>query len=469
MGLTLNDFFCGAGGMGLGFQQAGFTIVGAWDFDKYAVESYRTNVGDHVQQMDISKMTWEDVPKADVWAFGFPCQDLSVAGKQAGMIKGVTRSGLFFEIMRLLEETRNQKPENLPSIIVAENVKALKRVLPTVKEEYENQGYEMRETLYNSKYWGVPQNRERYFVVGLRKDLNLTFEFLEEQTTYVPKLSSILESEVDEKYYISDEKASKIIEQAKAKTELKNVHACITPDRLEKRQNGRRAKEEEEEAFTCTAQDRHGVLLSKQATVLNKFVEQTGTSMARDYKGFGNQEMTGVLEIANAEERSANKTSQSLQESDGTQKVQQRRTDGPVALQQASLLRSGMCEEVAKDVLEIAKKTRPNEELGVKIQENGNIRPHRMDARKSGLSELNVCYEGNESFTCTASHANKIYGETTNFRVRKLTPREYARLQGFPESFTFVVSNSQLYKQFGNAVTVNVARAIATAFKAVLL
>lgn len=79
---TLNDFFCGCGGLGLGFQNAGFKIVGAWDFDKYAVATYRENVGDHVVQADIQKMCIEDVPKADVWAFGFPCQDLSVAGKQ---------------------------------------------------------------------------------------------------------------------------------------------------------------------------------------------------------------------------------------------------------------------------------------------------------------------------------------------------------------------------------------------------
>ena len=137
---TLNDFFCGCGGLGLGFQNAGFKIVGAWDFDKYAVATYRENVGDHVVQADIQKMCIEDVPKADVWAFGFPCQDLSVAGKQAGIKlecadcgtvwevsaetyseenlcpgcggtnhRAATRSGMFFEIMRLLAEARERE------------------------------------------------------------------------------------------------------------------------------------------------------------------------------------------------------------------------------------------------------------------------------------------------------------------------------------------------------------------------
>lgn len=82
----VNDFFCGCGGMGVGFLNAGYKIAGAWDFDKYAVQSYDHNVGHHVKQADIKEMTWQDVPFAHVWAFGFPCQDLSVAGKQAGLL-----------------------------------------------------------------------------------------------------------------------------------------------------------------------------------------------------------------------------------------------------------------------------------------------------------------------------------------------------------------------------------------------
>ena len=71
--LKVNDFFCGCGGLGLAFQAAGYEIVGAWDFDKFAVETYRENVGDHVQKADIKELHQEDIPQADVWAFGFPC------------------------------------------------------------------------------------------------------------------------------------------------------------------------------------------------------------------------------------------------------------------------------------------------------------------------------------------------------------------------------------------------------------
>lgn len=87
---TLNDFFCGCGGLGLGFQNAGFKIVGAWDFDKYAVATYRENVGDHVVQADIQKMHIEDVPKADVWAFGF-LPGLKRSRKTGGYKAGMCR------------------------------------------------------------------------------------------------------------------------------------------------------------------------------------------------------------------------------------------------------------------------------------------------------------------------------------------------------------------------------------------
>ena len=198
-GLKVNDFFCGCGGMGIAFQKAGFEIAGAWDYDKHAVQSYRENVGNHVQKADIREMKWSDIPKADVWAFGFPCQDLSVAGGKKGMvvkcqdcgcvqeiepgeydgnnrcpecggnnIKADSRSGCFFEMMRLLQETEEHAPENMPAVIIAENVKGLKPYLNVLEIEYRKRGYKAYYQLFNSKYWNVAQSRERYAVVGTR-------------------------------------------------------------------------------------------------------------------------------------------------------------------------------------------------------------------------------------------------------------------------------------------------------------
>jgi DNA (cytosine-5)-methyltransferase 1 len=388
--LRVNDLFCGAGGMGLGFKQAGYRMSGAWDFDKWAVESYGNNVSPKVKQADITLMKGEEVPHADVWTFGFPCQDLSVAGKQAGMIKGETRSGLFFEVMRLLEEVTDK-----PKVIMAENVKGLKKYLPVLEGEYNRVGYRMYVTdqnkgLFNSKYWGVPQNRERYFVVGVRDDIEKEFIFPYQQTDYVPKLSSILEENVDEKYYIDDEKAAKIIEQARERIELKSNHACITPNRVDRRQNGRRAKPDEEPMFTLTSQDLHGIIADpSQAKREGKhriYSETSPTLAARDYK----------------EPRLAVVTTEDIQ-------------------------------SVFTDKDNCAYCCDANYFKGISPGDVGNARrTHVVEER---------------------------------YRVRKLTPREYARLQGFPDDYKFLVSNSQLYKQFGNAVTVNVAKALAESIK----
>lgn len=198
----VNDFFCGCGGMGVGFLNAGYKIAGAWDFDKYAVQSYDHNVGHHVKQADIKEMTWQDVPFAHVWAFGFPCQDLSVAGKQAGLLlkcqdcdsdfaidpsnftgqttcpscgsknyKAASRSGCFYEIMRLIDETREHAPSSLPAVLVAENVKGLTPYIPVLAAELKQRGYIAHVKLYNSKFWNVAQNRERYYIAATRDDL----------------------------------------------------------------------------------------------------------------------------------------------------------------------------------------------------------------------------------------------------------------------------------------------------------
>lgn len=308
--LTVNDLFCGAGGMGVGFKQAGFDIAGAWDFDKYAVQSYKHNVGDHVKQLSILDMTHEDMPNADVWTFGFPCQDLSLAGKQAGLFEG-KRSGLFFEVMRLLDETIEHDVDKSPKIIMAENVKGLKPYLETLENEYKKRGYKMFYALYNSKYWGVPQNRERYFVCGVQESVVTDFVFPTQQELYIPRIFDITEKNVNEKYTLSDR--------------LWGGHL-------------RRKKEHREKG------NGFGYML------YNENDTYTGTLSARYYK-------------------------------DGSEILLEQKGRNP----------------------------------------------------------------------------------------RKLTPREAARLQGFPDSYEIVVSDSQAYKQFGNAVTVNVAQAIAERIKMFLL
>ncbi len=280
--------------MGIAFRDAGFEIAGAWDLDKYAVQTYRENVWPGVEQRDIKELTYKDIPQADVWAFGFPCQDLSVAGKRRGMrleclgcglelavspegyekcicpecgggsFRAASRSGMFFEMMRLLEETGRDAPGSLPAVIIAENVKGLRPYLPVLEQEYGRLGYTAHVKLFNSKFWGVAQNRERYAVVGTRDCLGLEFSFPEECRGHIPRLSSQLEKEVDGKYYLPEWKQEAIIAQAAERVRLENCHACIAPDYVAKRQHGPRARAEEEPMFTLTVRDVQGVIIREE-------------------------------------------------------------------------------------------------------------------------------------------------------------------------------------------------------------
>lgn len=162
------DFFAGIGGFHSGLEKAGMKCIGWCEFDKFAQKSYRamydtTNLwfGE-----DVTRVKGSELPKADLWTFGFPCQDVSVAGKRKGLKEG-TRSGLFYEMMRLLDECKENKPE----WIMCENVKNLLSIdngigFLEVVGEMAERGYAVEWKVYNSKDYGVPQNRERVYIVG---------------------------------------------------------------------------------------------------------------------------------------------------------------------------------------------------------------------------------------------------------------------------------------------------------------
>lgn len=424
--LTVNSFFCGAGGFDLGFINAGFNIRAAWDFDPKGtkkgeqpqIQSYRYNIGDHVKQMDVTKMKFFDVPNADVWTFGFPCQDISIAGKQAGMVKGETRSGLFYEVMRLLEEIKKFEPngKRLPKIIVAENVKAVRKYIPTIEEEYKAQGYRLYYQMYNSKYWNVPQNRERYFLIGVREDILGDFTFLEQQTDFIPKLSSILESNVDEKYYLSDERAVTIIEQAVNRMKRDNIF-----------------KEIKNASCLDTRQHKDGV------RIYNEYAPTVSGTCYKEPKLIVETKEREIIHLGNLDVDWNNDRMKRVFDPDGVSPTVSTDTGGWTQI---------------KVLVSYSKE-------GV-----GTLNPRKEDGSQTYQQDRIYSPEGiMPSCTATLGGRESVYEEVPRFRVRKLTPREYARLQGFPDSYEFIVSNSQIYKQMGNAVTVNVAEAVATAIK----
>lgn len=181
---------------------------------------------------DISKI--EELPLADFWTYSFPCQDISVAGKQAGIIRGETRSGLLYEVERLLEKAKENN--TLPKYLLLENVKNLvgKQFIEQFNawvRRLDELGYNTYWKVVNAKECGIAQNRERTFAVSIRKDIDtLKFEFMKPFDLGL-RLRDFLEDEVDEKYYITNDKVQKLLNsnfmQEKARIQTSDVCGCL--------------------------------------------------------------------------------------------------------------------------------------------------------------------------------------------------------------------------------------------------
>lgn len=275
---------------------------------------------------------------------------------------------MFFEIARAIKEIQ-------PSYVLLENVKGLfshdgGRTFGTIIQALDELGFITEWGLFNSKYWGVPQNRERVYILATRKDKfkePLLFDLVKQQTKVTTRLIDVLEDEVDEKYYLSEEKTKKLtLNQDLGKTLATPV---LTPDRINKSQNGRRFKDDGEPMFTLTAQDRHGIAI-REATKQGYAIAEQGDSVNVSFPD--------------------SKTRR-----------------GRVGKQLANTLQAG---------------------------------------------------ETNQGVVMN------------DIRIRKLTEKETWRLQGFTDEQFYKakdsgVSNSQLYKQSGNSVTVNVVDAIVKQLK----
>lgn len=410
--LTFIDFFSGIGGFRRGLELAGMKCVGFCEKDKFAVRSYRAMYDTEGEWYgeDITKLRPDDIPQADVWTAGSPCQNVSIAGGRSGLHG--ERSGLFFQFADLL---KGKAEENKPEWIILENVKGLLSshagwdFLEYLAELVEA-GYDVEWQVFNSKDYGVPQNRERVYTIGhLRTrggrevlpvgaescgNLKQVIGGMQGYRVYDPSgVSATLVGEaggVGAKtgLYLVDQNNTdpKITDTARCLTSrytagmsgrtaqrsaVLKVYPMLTPDRVEKRQNGRRMKECNEPMFTLTGVDRHGV----------------------------------------------------LEESE---------------LRLRSAVKSGFETARPGDAVDLA-------------YPNSDTRRARVG---HGFSHALSC-SGNVGAVVWNGHVA---------RIRRLTPRECFRLQGFTddlfEKAAAVNSDAQLYKQAGNGVTVNVVYAI---------
>ena len=224
------DLFAGIGGIRLGFEHVGGHCVFSSEFDPDACTTYMANFGEYPSG-DITKIDAEDIPDFDILLGGFPCQAFSIIGKKEGFANE-TCGTLFFDIERILKVKR-------PPAFMLENVRNLTahdggNTFRTIKEHLEALGYHVYAKVLNALDYGVPQKRERIFIVGFLDDVNFQFPEpipLEQRQT----LSDILETDVDKKYYVRDAIRISRLERLKDKNYPKpyisheNMAGSVTP------------------------------------------------------------------------------------------------------------------------------------------------------------------------------------------------------------------------------------------------
>lgn len=455
--------FAGIGTQRMALENIGIEheVVGITEIDKFAIKSYEAIHGEVNNLGDISLIDPNDVPDHDLFTYSFPCQDISIAGKQKGFEKGgETRSGLLWECEKVIRVKR-------PKYLLMENVKNLvSKKFMTGFEEWlralEDMGYTNYWQVLNAKDYGVPQNRERVFCVSILGEHD-PYKFPEKEILEL-RLKDILEDEVDEKFYLSEEKTQQLI------TTVSKKHSEKTVVKM----NRNEVKGENQLANTL---------------------------LARDYKGFGNQDMNGVIEpkaerIAGIFDKDGKRhqagaiwdkeqlaptldtmkggwRQPSVLIKNNTKQGYVEATDGDgvdLAFPSSNTRRGRVQKELAQtlDTSDSKGVVVADDSKGVELPVIGASRgrnsenPSDRTVGNPTEQRLEINKKGTSNAITTVQKDN--YVVNNSLRIRKLTPKECWRLMGISddnfEKAQEVNSNTQLYKQAGNAIVVDVLEAI---------
>lgn len=198
----LVSLFAGIGGIDLGFEYAGFECIWANDFDANACKTYRANVGPQIVEGDI-RLVKNQIPDHDILVGGFPCQPFSTLGKLQGFEDEQNRGTLFFEIKDIAtkHDSKVIVLENVKNIVTHNKGETFKRIL----RELDESGYYCNWSILNSQDYGVPQRRNRVFLVCFNKRYfkNVPFEFPEKEVLNITT-QDILDNDVEEKYFLTE-------------------------------------------------------------------------------------------------------------------------------------------------------------------------------------------------------------------------------------------------------------------------
>ena len=413
--IKLLSLFSGIGAFECALRRGGheFQTINYCEIDKYASAAYSMihNVDESRNLGDIRKVSTLLFPDVDLITYGFPCQDISTAGRQKGFEDGAgnrTRSGLFFEALRIIQDLQLKWA-------ICENVKALtmkqfKNEFKTVLESLERAGYRNYYQVLNAKDFGIPQNRERVFIVSIRQDIEQEFTFPETQILKL-RVRDLLEKDVPEKFFINTPNAIALARKIAEEIEL-NHPAVLRSVRTEYGKEIRTAYEQGEihekranmREFECRPDD----LCNTLTTVLkDNYIAEPVMRTVGDL-GVGGQRgrvfsINGIVGCLSATDYK----------------------DPPKILQVGNIVKTGQFD---------------NPQRG-RIYDPAGLAP-----------TLNTCSGG-------GLEPKFIDRSCVDVRIRKLTPRECFRLMGFTDDdFDKIkgISNSQLYKMAGNSIVVNV-------------
>ena len=468
------ELFAGIGACSKALTRLGIEheIVDAVEIDKYAIQSFNAIHGTNFEPQDITQ--WNKDIEVDLIMHGSPCQDFSVAGLNKGGDKGSgTRSSLMYETLRIVEKVK-------PKYVIWENVKNLlskkhRHNFDAYIEAMDKLGYRSQYQVLNAKDFGVPQNRERVFTVSIRNDLNVDFKFPEPQELTI-RLKDILEPQVDEKYYLSDEQTKR----------LKMTTYNAGSEKV-------RVQDTDGEARTLCARDykdpkcvRVGGLYDKDGSrhQAGSIYDPNGVCATLSTMQGGNQEPIIVASRGrnpeNPSDRSAGQKLERRLEPNRqgiTNTITSVQKDNYVAEPRildakttrgadvASTIRASIHKQGSRNLLENIKNGRGYEGVAIRT---ANKKCYDIAIDGDGVD---LSYPQSKTKRGRVGHgvsktlmASDSMGTVDNYRIRKLTPKECWRLMGFDdldfEKAEKVNSNTQLYKQAGNSIVVNVLEGI---------
>lgn len=483
--LKLLSLFTGIGAFEKALERLkiDYELIGFSEIDKYAIKSYCEihNVPEYKNLGDIAKINIDTIPDFDMMTWGFPCQDISIAGRMEGIKEG-TRSGLYYEGYKILKEKK-------PKYSIIENVKNLtskrfKQQFETILNDIAELGYNNYWKVLNAKDYGVPQNRERVFIVSIRKDIdNKRFQFPEKQQLLL-KLKDVLEDEVDEKFYLSEKGIGRLIKKNnKLIQELKNpnISSCLIAGyhKMSGRNNQYIAESNNVERITGlfdTEKSKHqaGSVynpngLSPTLTTMDNGGHKQPYILVREAtkKGYteameGDSINVSYPNSLTKRGRVGKKVSQTILTSPNMATVIE--TPKPICLN--NTIKQPSIQDRIYDTEGIATAVTASQ-FRPSIAEIKMFNPYNnKEIKDIAPTQTTTCGITTSSAAILISEDGKHF-----MKIRKLTPLEVWRLMGFDNNDFYKVksirmSDTQMYKQAGNSIVVNVLEAI---FKNLLL